>query len=144
MNKITRAKDLMVPKVTTGPISASTKVYASPDGHADVRVPFREIALREGPASAVRVYDTTGPYTDASVTIDVRKGLARIRARLGARARRRRGIRRAATIKPIDNGNVTATALPPIPQHAAAAARPCRASRSPSSNSPAPASSPRR
>src|SRR6185503_8795405 len=48
MNKITRSKDLMVPKVTTGPISASTKVYSSPEGHPDVRVPFREIALSEG------------------------------------------------------------------------------------------------
>ena len=37
MNKITRSKDLMVPKVTTGPISASTKVYASPEGQADLR-----------------------------------------------------------------------------------------------------------
>ena len=48
MNKITRSKDLMVPKVTTGPISAVTKVYTSPEGHADMRVPFREIALTEG------------------------------------------------------------------------------------------------
>ena len=65
MNKITRSKDLMVPKVTTGPISASTKVYSSPDGHADVRVPFREIALCEGAgAPTFRVYDPSGPYTD--------------------------------------------------------------------------------
>ena len=48
MNKITRSKDLMIPKVTTGPITATTKVYASPEGHADVRVPFREIALVGG------------------------------------------------------------------------------------------------
>ena len=30
MNKITRSKDLMIPKVTTGPISSSTKVYIAP------------------------------------------------------------------------------------------------------------------
>ena len=53
MNKITRSKDLMVPKVTTGPISASSKVYSSPEGHADVRVPFREIALTRGRGRAV-------------------------------------------------------------------------------------------
>jgi hypothetical protein len=32
MNKIARGKDMMVPKVTTGPISASCKVYSSPEG----------------------------------------------------------------------------------------------------------------
>lgn len=31
--------------VTTGPIRGSRKVYSSPEGHADIRVPFREIAL---------------------------------------------------------------------------------------------------
>src|SRR5215510_16383446 len=81
MNKIARAKDLTIPKVTTGPISASAKVYASPEGHADVRVPFREIALSEGAGEpSFRVYDPSGPYTDANATIDVEKGLPRIRA----------------------------------------------------------------
>ena len=51
--------------VTTGPIAGSRKVYTSPDGRPDIRVPFREIALdptaREPP---VRVYDPSGPYTD--------------------------------------------------------------------------------
>ncbi len=50
MNKQTRASDLTLPKVTTGPLPASTKIYDAPDGHADVRVPFREIALSEGEA----------------------------------------------------------------------------------------------
>ena len=48
MNKMTRASELMVPKVTTGPVSGSSKVYTSPEGHGDVRVPFREIALAAG------------------------------------------------------------------------------------------------
>ena len=81
MNKIARPHDLMVPKVTTGPISASTKVYASPEGHDDIRVPFREIALSEGAGEkAFRVYDPSGPYTDADAAIDVEKGLPRTRA----------------------------------------------------------------
>ena len=33
--------------VTTGPISGSRKVYASPRSHPDIRVPFREIALSD-------------------------------------------------------------------------------------------------
>jgi phosphomethylpyrimidine synthase len=74
MNKITRSKDLLVPKVTTGPISASSKVYSSPAGYPDVRVPFREIALGEGAAEkSFRVYDPSGPYTDTHATIDVEK-----------------------------------------------------------------------
>ena len=45
MNKITRGKELMVPKVTTGPISASSKVYVSPEGHPDVAVPRPDLPV---------------------------------------------------------------------------------------------------
>ena len=31
--------------VTTGPIIGSSKVYSQPPGHADISVPFREVAL---------------------------------------------------------------------------------------------------
>ncbi len=31
--------------VTTGPVTGSRKVYASPAGRPDIRVPYREIAL---------------------------------------------------------------------------------------------------
>jgi len=107
MNKITRSKDLMIPKVTTGPISTSTKVYSSPEGHADVRVPFREIALSEGAGEkSFRVYDPSGPYTDAHATIDVEQGLPRIRA---AWVRARGGVEayQGRDVKPEDNGNVS-------------------------------------
>jgi phosphomethylpyrimidine synthase len=107
MNKVTRSKDLMIPKVTTGPISASTKVYSSPEGHADIQVPFREIALSEGAAEkSFRVYDPSGPYTDAHATIDVEKGLPRIRA---AWVRERGGVEEyvGRDIRPEDNGNVS-------------------------------------
>ena len=33
--------------VTTGPIAGSRKVYAAPEGRADIRVPFREITLSD-------------------------------------------------------------------------------------------------
>ena len=48
MNKPISAKDVAPPKVTTGPLAGSRKVYSSPQGHDDVRVPFREIALTDG------------------------------------------------------------------------------------------------
>src|SRR6476661_6103822 len=111
MNKMARSKDLMVPKVTTGPICASTKVYSSPEGHPDVRVPLREIALsKESGEDSFRVYDPSGPYTDAHATIDVEKGLPRIRE---AWVRERGGVEEYAgrDIKPEDNGNVQAKHL---------------------------------
>jgi len=107
MNKVTRKKDLMVPKVTTGPISASTKVYSSPEGHPDIRVPFREIALSEGAGErSFRVYDPSGPYTDVRASIDVEKGLPRIRE---AWVKERGGIEEYAgrDVRPEDNGNVS-------------------------------------
>jgi|SoimicmetaTmtHPA_FD_contig_81_17096_length_3578_multi_3_in_0_out_0_1 phosphomethylpyrimidine synthase len=78
MNKPISAKDVAPPKVTTGPLAESRKVYSSPQGHDDVQVPFREIALTEGPS--FQVYDTSGAYTDAGASIDVRQGLPPLRA----------------------------------------------------------------
>ena len=72
--------NIATPKVTTGPLPASRKVYARPDAAPDLRVPVREIALTEAAGEPpVPVYDTTGPYTDPDVTIDVEQGLARSR-----------------------------------------------------------------
>ncbi|RUO99387.1 phosphomethylpyrimidine synthase ThiC [Hyphomicrobium sp.] len=106
MNKPTRAADIQAPKVTVGPLSASTKVFSSPEGHDDVRVPFREIALTDVNEPAFRVYDPSGPYTDPAAAIDVAKGLPRIRdtwiaERGGTEAYDGRDV------KPEDNGNVS-------------------------------------
>ncbi len=78
MNKPISAKDVAPPKVTTGPLAGSRKVYSSPQGHDDVRVPLREIGLSDG--TSFQVYDTSGPYTDADASIDVRRGLPPLRA----------------------------------------------------------------
>ena len=62
--------------LTREPFPASTKSYI--DGSAPgLRVPVRDIALTNG--EVVSVYDTSGPYTDPSVQIDVRQGLASVR-----------------------------------------------------------------
>ncbi|WP_089415893.1 phosphomethylpyrimidine synthase ThiC [Vitreoscilla filiformis] len=63
--------------LTREPFPASTKVYVE-GSRADIRVPMREIALTSG--ERVTVYDTSGPYTDPNVAIDVRQGLASVRA----------------------------------------------------------------
>ncbi|MCY7674342.1 phosphomethylpyrimidine synthase ThiC [Bacillus safensis] len=64
----------------------SHKVYEK-GSRPDILVPKREIALSHTVTEAgdiknepVRVYDTSGPYTDENVHIDVTKGLKRLRA----------------------------------------------------------------
>jgi phosphomethylpyrimidine synthase len=64
------------PQVTTGPIRGSHKVYI--DGSDGLRVPVRRVELSNGEHHDV--YDTSGPYTDDSATIDLRAGLPALRA----------------------------------------------------------------
>ena len=89
--------------VTTGPITGSRKIYTAPVGHADIAVPFREITLeRTANEPPVRVYDTSGAYTDDTATIDLAAGLPRVRSPWLAR----RGLDQAVPrpVKPEDNG----------------------------------------
>src|SRR5215469_11306286 len=107
MNKPFAESDFATPKVTTGPIAGSRKVYAAPEAAPDLRVPYREIALSEGAGEEpVRVYDPSGVYTDSDAAIDVEKGLKRGRVEW---VRERGGVEEyeGRTIKPVDNGNVS-------------------------------------
>jgi phosphomethylpyrimidine synthase len=99
-------RDIAAPKVTTGPIAASRKVYTAPDGAPDLRVPVREIMLTEAAGEPpVAVYDTSGPYSDPGVTIDVGKGLDRTRIEW---VRERGGVEEydGRPVQAADNGNV--------------------------------------
>ena len=99
--------NIATPKVTTGALPASRKVYARPDAAPELRVPVREIVLTEAAAEPpIPVYDTTGPYTDPEVTIDVEQGLPRTRT---AWVRERGGVEdyEGRAIQPVDNGNVS-------------------------------------
>ena len=67
-------------KVTTGPIQGSRKIYVE-GSSPDIRVPMKEIALAKDSGEApITLYDTSGPYTDTDVKIDIKKGLKPIRA----------------------------------------------------------------
>jgi phosphomethylpyrimidine synthase len=67
-------------RVTTGPLPASRKIHIAGQLHPEIRVPLREIALEPSSGEApVRVYDTSGPYSDPTATIDINKGLKRLR-----------------------------------------------------------------
>ncbi|OYY59092.1 MAG: phosphomethylpyrimidine synthase ThiC, partial [Rhizobiales bacterium 35-66-30] len=65
-------------KVTTGPLLQSRKVFVPAD-RPDVQVAMREISLSDAAERPVRVYDTSGPYTDPAALIDLTKGLAELR-----------------------------------------------------------------
>ena len=61
--------------VTTGPIRGSKKVHIGKH-----RVAMREIHLEPSSGEApVRVYDTSGPYTDPDALIDISAGLPELR-----------------------------------------------------------------
>src|SRR5450432_118080 len=99
--------NVAVPKVTTGALPASRKVYSQPAAAPDLRVPVREIVLETSAKEPnVLVYDTTGAYSDPEVTIDVEKGLARPRIEW---VKARGGVEEydGRPIKAVDNGNAT-------------------------------------
>ena len=69
-----------VPEVTTGSFPASRKVFVGGARHGEVRVAMREIDLTPSANEpAVRVYDTSGPYSDPECVTDIRAGLAELR-----------------------------------------------------------------
>ncbi len=62
-------------RVTTGPIRGSRKIHVGP-----LKVAMREIDLEPGSGEPpVRVYDTSGPYTDPQARIDIMAGLPTLR-----------------------------------------------------------------
>ena len=75
MNAPDKLQELLT--LTREPFPASTKVHVE-GSRPDIRVPMREIALTNG--ERVTVYDTSGPYTDPTAAIDIRQGLAPVRA----------------------------------------------------------------
>ena len=87
------------PKVTTGPIRGSRKVHVGP-----LKVAMREIDLAGGEPS-VRVYDTSGPYTDPGARIDISAGLPELRS---AWIRARGDVEDVAQreVRPEDNGQL--------------------------------------
>jgi phosphomethylpyrimidine synthase len=107
MNKHLSDTDLATPKVTTGPIAGSRKIFSVPEAAPDLRVPLREIALDASSGEPpLPVYDPSGPYTDNDAAIEVEKGLKRTRT---AWVKERGGVEEyeGRPIKPVDNGNVS-------------------------------------
>src|SRR5436190_16346050 len=80
-------KDTIDSQSTDTQLPNSKKVYVDGKQHRDVRVPFREISLAPTKSmngeievnEPVRVYDTSGPWGDPSVTLDPVQGLPPLR-----------------------------------------------------------------
>ena len=75
--------------ISRAPFPNSEKIYVSGKIHPDIKVPLRKICLSDTvdkfngkveKNDPVLVYDTSGPFTDPSVEINVRQGLEPIRA----------------------------------------------------------------
>ncbi|HWU49525.1 MAG TPA: phosphomethylpyrimidine synthase ThiC [Asticcacaulis sp.] len=110
MNKPTIHKPI---KVENSPIPGSRKVYESGKLHPDLRVPFREVCVHPSAnEDPLTIYDSSGPYTDASFTPDIAKGLPRLREQWVVDRGDVEYIE-AREVKPEDNGNVSEGALAP-------------------------------
>ncbi|GAB1269562.1 phosphomethylpyrimidine synthase ThiC [Aurantivibrio infirmus] len=79
-------KDDKVNQDAIQPFPSSNKMYVAGQNH-NLKAPMREIHLQDTPTefggevnASVHVYDTSGPYTDPNVAIDLRKGLPDVRS----------------------------------------------------------------
>ncbi|MFS4455963.1 phosphomethylpyrimidine synthase ThiC [Maribacter sp. 2304DJ31-5] len=75
-------------KITRNPFPNSKKIYVNGEIHPNIRVAMREIELsdtidsmtqKRTPNEPVTVYDTSGPYTDMSIDINIHNGIERLR-----------------------------------------------------------------
>ncbi|OXM86478.1 phosphomethylpyrimidine synthase ThiC [Paenibacillus rigui] len=116
----TSSKEPSVQEPSLSSFPGSRKVYVE-GSRSDIRVPQREITLsptitttQESPNAPLRVYDTSGPYTDEEVHTRITEGLPPLRApwimeRSDVEAYEGR------TVKPEDNGLRARSALSSAP-----------------------------
>ncbi|MEW9854442.1 phosphomethylpyrimidine synthase ThiC [Novosphingobium sp. M1R2S20] len=108
--------------VTTGPIRGSKKIHVGP-----LNVAMREISLEPGSGEPpVRVYDTSGPYTDPNALIDIAAGLQPLR-RPWQLARGDVEEYAPREVKPEDNGQLGPDRSGGVPPFPTALRRPLRA-----------------
>ncbi|WP_413616192.1 phosphomethylpyrimidine synthase ThiC [Halomonas cupida] len=79
------AETAQVDEAAIKPLPGSRKMHVE-GSRPDIRVPFREISLSPTKTSGedeqnppLLVYDTSGPYTDPDISVDLRKGLPELR-----------------------------------------------------------------
>jgi phosphomethylpyrimidine synthase len=84
-NRVALSESAEVDNASVQPFPRSEKIYVQ-GSRADINVPMREISLDDTSTEfggehnpPLRVYDTSGPYTDPAVAIDVRAGIGNVR-----------------------------------------------------------------
>lgn len=110
MNKHVSKAEAVVPKITTGALTGSRKIYTHPEGHEDINVPHREIILSDTAEAPIPVYDTSGIYSEENPAIDLEKGLPRLRT-TWLEKRGNVEAYEGREIKPEDNGGASGLRL---------------------------------
>ncbi|WP_436356820.1 phosphomethylpyrimidine synthase ThiC [Brevundimonas sp. CEF1] len=101
-------------RIPTGPRAGGVKVFVAGELYPDIRVPFREVAVHPSANEPpVTMYDSSGPYTDPSVTIDIKKGLPRVKSSWQLDRGDIAPVANPREVKPEDNGHASGKHLAP-------------------------------
>jgi phosphomethylpyrimidine synthase len=100
--------------IPTGERAGSRKVYVAGELYPDLRVPFREVAVHPSANEPpVTIYDSSGPYTDPSVTIDIKRGLPLVKSSWQLDRGDIAPVLNPREVKPEDNGHAEGKHLAP-------------------------------
>ena len=100
--------------IPTGERAGSRKVYVAGELYPDIRVPFREVAVHPSANEPpVTIYDSSGPYTDPTVTIDIKRGLPRVKSSWQLDRGDIAPVANPREVKPEDNGHASGKHLAP-------------------------------
>ncbi|KQS53783.1 phosphomethylpyrimidine synthase [Brevundimonas sp. Leaf363] len=100
--------------IPTGEREGSRKVYAQGELYPDIRVPFREVAVHPSANEPpVTIYDSSGPYTDPTVTIDIKRGLPLVKSSWQLDRGDIAPVLNPREVKPEDNGHASGRHLAP-------------------------------
>jgi phosphomethylpyrimidine synthase len=100
--------------IPTGERAGSRKVYVAGELYPDIRVPFREVAVHPSANEPpVTIYDSSGPYTDPTVTIDIKRGLPRVKSSWQLDRGDIAPVANPREVKPEDNGHASGKNLAP-------------------------------
>ncbi|VXB79496.1 thiamin (pyrimidine moiety) biosynthesis protein [Brevundimonas sp. G8] len=100
--------------IPTGERAGSRKVYVAGELYPDIRVPFREVAVHPSANEPpVTIYDSSGPYTDPTVTIDIKRGLPLVKSSWQLDRGDIAPVANPREVKPEDNGHASGKNLAP-------------------------------
>ncbi|WP_313103656.1 phosphomethylpyrimidine synthase ThiC [Brevundimonas sp.] len=101
-------------RIPTGPRAGGVKVFVAGELYPDIRVPFREVAVHPSANEPpVTMYDSSGPYTDPAVTIDIKRGLPKVKSSWQLDRGDIAPVLNPREVKPEDNGHASGKHLAP-------------------------------